>query len=257
MPRENSFTDSEGRSLTPDLEDEFDPVPRSASPAQLQPEQSHMLYDNIFSNEYSQDSAPQPTQRTSSSMGPTSPRLKHAAAPHFQSPKDRFRTTVRKIISMRRTSTILSRYGLAGAEPGIDPRRHSANIQYAHIRERCMIQIADYSTVRSSFGKMDNERFVKLLNDDACSRREPWAKVRWINMCGISWDVISALALKYGMLCGEDIEHYIISSRLYRPSPPRPRRCPSQTRTHPLQNGLLQQSPLYPRLVSHTRFLSI
>lgn len=190
MPRENSFTDSEARSLTPDLEDEFAPVPRSASPAQV--ESCH---------ESSKDDVPKFSPRKPSSTNPPSPQLRHAIVPHSQSPKDRFRATVRKIISMHRTSTVLLRYGVAGAEPGIDPRRHSATMQYAHVRERCVIQIADYSTLRCSFGKMDNEHFVKMLNDDACSQREPWARVRWINVCGISWDVISALALKYGMVC--------------------------------------------------------
>jgi len=182
MPRENSLTDSAGRSLTPDLEDEFAsslPVPRPVSPTQ----------QSLSSDGHSQDPIPQP------------PLSNHVqlVAPHFQSPKDRFRMIVRKVISMYRTSAVMSRYGSAGAEPGVDPRRYSASIHYAHVRERCVIQIVDYSTVRSSFGKMDNERFVKMLNDESSSRREPWAKVRWINVCGISWDVMSALALKYGM----------------------------------------------------------
>ncbi|OJA15774.1 hypothetical protein AZE42_10296 [Rhizopogon vesiculosus] len=190
MPRENSFTDSEGRSLTPDLEDEFAPS-RPLYPIQVEQPVLHS------------------SQRASSSINPTSSQLRHAATPHPQSPKDRFRDIVHKVISMHRTATVLSRYGLAGAEPGIDPRRHSAIIQYAHVRERCVIQIADYSTVRSSFGKMDNERFVKLLSDEGSSRREPWAKVRWINVCGISWDVMSALALKYDLhpLALEDVLH--------------------------------------------------
>jgi hypothetical protein len=214
MPRENSFADSEGRSLTPDLEDEFAPsfpLPRSASPQVV--EQS--------SSEPSQDPVLQAPRRASSSTNSTSP-IKHAPAPHVLSPKDRFRSSVRKVISMHRTSTIISRYGLAGAEPGVDPRRHSANIQYAHIRERCVIQIADYSTVRSSFGKMDNKRFMNMLSNEASSQREPWAKVRWINVCGISWDVMSALALKYGVLCGYNVSCEVLNDIVHRPSPSRP-----------------------------------
>lgn len=110
---------------------------------------------------------------------------------------------------MHRTTTVLSSFGLAGAEPGVDPRRHSAYIHYAHIRERCEIQITDYSTVRSSFGKMDNARFVQMFNDERSSERESWVKVRWINVCGISWDVMSVLALKYDLhpLALEDVLH--------------------------------------------------
>lgn len=110
---------------------------------------------------------------------------------------------------MHRTTTVLSGFGLAGAEPGVDPRRQSAYLHYAHIRERCEIQITDYSTVRSSFGKMDNARFVQMFNDEKSSKREPWVKVRWINVCGISWDVMSVLALKYDLhpLALEDVLH--------------------------------------------------
>ncbi|KAG1813918.1 uncharacterized protein BJ212DRAFT_383571 [Suillus subaureus] len=209
MPRENSFTDSDKRSLTPDLEDEsmtsLSPAPRSASPAASDVEPS------LSSNGSSQKPAPisQSWRRAPSSIIPASLRPKRAPALHFQTPKDRFRACVRKVISMHRTTTVLSGFSLAGAEPGVDPRRQSAYLHYAHIRERCEIQITDYSTVRSSFGKMDNERFVQMFNDERSSERESWVKVRWINVCGISWDVMSALALKYDLhpLALEDVLH--------------------------------------------------
>ncbi|KAG2153526.1 uncharacterized protein EDB93DRAFT_221576 [Suillus bovinus] len=194
LPRENSFRDSVGCS-TSDLEDEFMPSlssPRySASPAHIRPSPP--------SNRLSQEPVPQSRRGTSSSIFTASLRLKRVPAPHFPTPKDRFRACVRKVISMHRKTTALLGFGLAGAEPGVDPRRQSAYFHYAHIHERCEIQIADYSTVRSNFAKMDNERFVQMLNDEGSSEREPWVKVRWINVCGISWDVMSALALKYGL----------------------------------------------------------
>lgn len=85
-----------------------------------------------------------------------------------------------------------------GAEPGIDVRQDSASLTYGHIVKNCVIEIADYSTIRSSFGKMTNREFINYLGDDAASEREPWVKVRWINIGGVSWDVVRALALKYG-----------------------------------------------------------
>ncbi|KAG2105785.1 uncharacterized protein F5147DRAFT_237286 [Suillus discolor] len=149
LPRENSFTDSVGCCLTPDLEDEFvpspSPPPRSASPAHIE--------SSLPSNGPSQEPVPQSWRRASSSKIPASLRAKRAPALYFQTPKDHFRACVRKVISIHRKTTILLGFGLAGAEPGIDPRRQSADLHYAHIRERCEIQIADYSTLRSSFGK--------------------------------------------------------------------------------------------------------
>lgn len=62
-----------------------------------------------------------------------------------------------------------------------------------------MIDIIDYSATRASFGRMTNGEFVKFLENPEASARDPWVKVRWINVGGVSWDVVSAIALKYGM----------------------------------------------------------
>lgn len=72
-----------------------------------------------------------------------------------------------------------------------------------------LIEVADYSAVRSSFGRMSNKTFVDMLQHSGASAREPWVKVRWINIGGISWDVMSALALKYNLhpLALEDVLH--------------------------------------------------
>ncbi|KIJ66521.1 hypothetical protein HYDPIDRAFT_86366 [Hydnomerulius pinastri MD-312] len=197
MPRENSFSDSDGRSLTPDLSEEESVIPE------------HDILPAVV-RQASPVSAPLP--RTSFSPSEkTRPPL-----PHSQStPKDRFRASVRKVIQMHRTATTLSRYGGAGAEPGVDPRRSSAFLNYGHIKQNCVIELADYSTVRSSFGRMTNKEFVRLLNDKTAVKREPWVKVRWINVCGISWDVISALALHYDLhpLAVEDLLHQRGQSR--------------------------------------------
>lgn len=43
---------------------------------------------------------------------------------------------------------------------------------------------------------MSNSEFVNLMSN--ADDRPAWSKVRWINIGGISWDVLSALAIKYG-----------------------------------------------------------
>ncbi|OCH85874.1 hypothetical protein OBBRIDRAFT_797715, partial [Obba rivulosa] len=109
-------------------------------------------------------------------------------------------------MAMHRTSTILAGRGI-GAEPGADPRRASTFLRFGHVRQDCLIEVADYSATRSSFGRMSNREFVKFLDDPGAGRRDPWAKVRWINVGGVSWDVLSALALKYDIhpLALEDV----------------------------------------------------
>lgn len=128
-------------------------------------------------------------------------------------PVDKFRSTVNKIMAMKRSTTILAAIG-AGAEPGIDPRRASMEMQYrtlkkvhntettvpvskTHSLQDCVIEIVDYSAVSSSFLNMRNTEFVDWCASSK-SKRQPWVKVRWINITGVSWDVIKALSLKHG-----------------------------------------------------------
>jgi hypothetical protein len=188
MPRENSFSDGDsGRSLTPDLEQEgyrvapASPIAARGTSAPTSPTRA---------------ARPAVAVASGAAAGPQRP----GAA------KDRFKATVRKVMAMHRTSSVLAGNFGAGAEPGIDPRRASASAQYGHIRQDCVIEITDYSSTKHSFGRMSNHQFVEMLRDPRASQREPWAKVRWINIAGVSWDVVAALALRYGMfhLNGQD-----------------------------------------------------
>lgn len=196
MPRENSFSDSDGRSLTPDLEDELATHPVIAT-FTSSPAQGPVA--SVTSNPPSQD------VRTVRTQSPVQQPQSHTPQQpqSTMTPGDKFRSSVRKIIAMRRGSLAMSR-GRVGAEPGVDPRRGSAFVQYGHIKQQCLIEIADYSAVRSSFGRMTNQEFITMLRDERASAREPWVKVRWINVGGISWDVVSALAIKYGAYCRYD-----------------------------------------------------
>ncbi|KAH9923673.1 uncharacterized protein B0H18DRAFT_878449 [Fomitopsis serialis] len=209
MPRENSFTDSEGRSLTPDLEEAMmreTELHRSDSPEPIvatEGGQPRQLDPDVVSA----PDLPSSQQQASTARSPARPDFDNVLPRAFTTPGDRFRTTVRKVMAMNRTaSSVFVRPGI-GAEPGVDPRRASANMAYSGIKQKCVIEVVDYSTLRVSFGRMTNNEFIKMLRDPSASRRDPWVRVRWINVGGISWDVISALALKYDMhpLAIEDI----------------------------------------------------
>ncbi|KAF7312057.1 Magnesium-like protein [Mycena indigotica] len=183
MPRENSFSDSDGRSLTPDLDDEehgpssptYGTSPIAASPTK-------------------HTALPRPRPSFNSSR------------PAHSEPIRRFRHVVRKVIAMHRSTTVITTRGI-GAEPGVDVRRASADAMYGGIKQDCIIEVADYSSTQSSFGRMTNREFVNFMNDDAASAQEPWVKVRWINIAGMSWDVIKAVSLKYNLhpLALEDV----------------------------------------------------
>ncbi|KAJ7510487.1 magnesium transporter [Mycena galericulata] len=188
MPRENSFSDSDGRSLTPDLEEESRPAPATYATSPSSPIRRRA-----------------PTSSSSKNMETT--QVLEAPGPlATMEPIHRFRYTVRKVIAMRRGTNVLTGRGV-GAEPGVDPRRASADAQFGGIKQDCVIEVADYSAVRSSFGRMTNREFVNLMNDPAASEPEPWVKVRWINIGGMSWDVIKAVSIKYDLhpLALEDV----------------------------------------------------
>ena len=89
-----------------------------------------------------------------------------------------------------------------GAEPGVDPRRRSAEATYSHMMNPCRIEIVDYSTIRNVHRSMSKVEFINLMDTGSSEppTKPPWAKVRWINICGLSWDVIKAVSMAYGTL---------------------------------------------------------
>lgn len=123
MPRENSFSDTSGRSLTPDLPEGNDAYAPQVTPGTELP-----------------GVAVEPTLRPSTTSAPTVPGTRPPTRPSMSGaasdPLARFRSTVHKVIRLHRATTILSAYrGEVGAEPGVDPRRDSAFATYGHLRQ--------------------------------------------------------------------------------------------------------------------------
>ncbi|KAJ6577447.1 magnesium transporter [Mycena capillaripes] len=193
MPRENSFSDSDGRSLTPDLEDE------AAGPPPASP---------VYATSPTSRRAPvSPTKHTVTTR--TTAATTHPTTGVPMEPIHRFRHTVRKVIAMHRSTNVITGARGVGAEPGVDPRRASADAQFGGVKQDCVIEVADYSAVRSSFGRMTNREFVNFMHDPAASERESWVKVRWIAIGGLDWSVIKAVSIKYDLhpLALEDVFH--------------------------------------------------
>ncbi|KAF8646269.1 hypothetical protein AX16_007293 [Volvariella volvacea WC 439] len=117
----------------------------------------------------------------------------------------------------------------AGAEPGVNPRRSSALGHFGHFNETCSISVIDYSADSIVEKELDNRGLIDLLSEgdsqaatssrartpaqgdvsgaSGCSNGK--ATVRWINIGGIDWGVLSALAIKYNLhaLALEDVLH--------------------------------------------------
>lgn len=230
MARENSLSDSDGRSLTPDIEEEndFDMGPAHGSsaaapaseantdqqaqtslkslPSNTQSSAASTMVPGAETRENQQQRQKPSFTEVYSAPPAIPPRKTTMASPSItrdipgrpSMPLERFRSSVRKVIHLTRGSSAMS-LGGAGAEPGIDPRRSNAFLNYGHIHQHCTIQVTDYSWVRSIPRQMHNKEFVEFMADAQSSPRAPWIKVRWINIGGISWDVMSAVALAYSM----------------------------------------------------------
>ncbi|KAJ7608803.1 hypothetical protein FB45DRAFT_945966, partial [Roridomyces roridus] len=56
----------------------------------------------------------------------------------------------------------------------------------------------DYSATNCNFTNIRNAEFVDWCANPK-TKRQHWVKVRWINIAGISWDVIKAVSLRHGM----------------------------------------------------------
>lgn len=83
-----------------------------------------------------------------------------------------------------------------GLEPGIDTSEtappghegHLTSVHYENLKQRCEITVVDFSNDDISTADLDNDNIEEFLHKP----QEP-DDVRWINVNGLSWDVIRVL----------------------------------------------------------------
>lgn len=92
----------------------------------------------------------------------------------------------------------------AGAEPGIDTTK-DAEPHFSHLAQQCQITVVDWST-----DKIEPKHFDNAGLEDYMRQPKPdWATCRWININGLSWDVIKSVgnSKKLHRLAIEDLIH--------------------------------------------------
>ncbi|KAM0789443.1 hypothetical protein ACM66B_000266 [Microbotryomycetes sp. NB124-2] len=110
----------------------------------------------------------------------------------------KFQSAARKISAAR----ILSRRDVYEPRtPGIDARK----VDLPDLHCEAVIQTVDCSKQAVEFGVYDATSLRSYLDRD----RPDWAKLKWIHVNGLSWDVIKPLAIKYDLhpLAVEDLLH--------------------------------------------------
>jgi len=85
-----------------------------------------------------------------------------------------------------------------GQEPGLDPSKpNGGRAQLPTLRADCDITVVDYSEDDMLMRHLDNTTLAGWIEKEG--KKEEWTKCRWINVNGLSWDVIQALG-KYKRL---------------------------------------------------------
>lgn len=90
-----------------------------------------------------------------------------------------------------RTSSYQPLGDIPGAEPGINP--NELTVKGTDLYTECQITVVDFSQDTVEQEDFCNADFIKFLEKD----RPSWSKVRWINVNGLSWDVISGIGKKW------------------------------------------------------------
>ncbi|CAH1763439.1 2342_t:CDS:2 [Entrophospora sp. SA101] len=100
------------------------------------------------------------------------------------SEKNKWKAMTKKVIVARRLLTV-DNFHSPGRDPGIDPKNYP-----------CSIFVSDFGEDEVVYsGKFSNKDLEGFLEKD----RPDKTNVRWINVNGISWDVIKTLALKFDL----------------------------------------------------------
>jgi hypothetical protein len=76
-----------------------------------------------------------------------------------------------------------------GAEPGVDTQNDTDALKYHQLHTLCQITVVDFSDERVECHELDNDSLEAFLDQP----KEDWVSCRWINVNGLSWDVIRML----------------------------------------------------------------
>ncbi|KAK5656027.1 hypothetical protein OQA88_5166 [Cercophora sp. LCS_1] len=77
-----------------------------------------------------------------------------------------------------------------GTEPGVDTSRaDGGHSTMAKPHAECQVTIVDFSTDKINVEELDNNQLIEFLKKP----QPDWVQCRWINVNGLSWDVIKAI----------------------------------------------------------------
>ncbi|KAL8280853.1 hypothetical protein RQP46_006857 [Phenoliferia psychrophenolica] len=126
---------------------------------------------------------------------------KHRPATDTRTSTQKFQQATRKVMLANRAISY-NKGWTTGREPGIDPR----HVDLPDLHNKVVVQVVDLCREDARFTVLENADVPGFL----AKPRPEWAKVRWMHVNGLSWDVIKPIALEYNLhpLSLEDMLHH-------------------------------------------------
>ncbi|KAI1798576.1 hypothetical protein F4811DRAFT_547989 [Daldinia bambusicola] len=166
----------------------------------VSPTTTTMPMHNLDTNAGTSASAPLevPPGRTgshrSSHVKITTPRQSGENSPPPVSPVSAFRrrmTRSNTFLTVEEFEEFESQPGWKpGAEPGVDPSKPDGGQETVPtLHAECQITVVDFSQDNLEIHELDNHQLINFVQKP----QPDWVKCRWINVNGLSWDVIQAL----------------------------------------------------------------
>lgn len=119
---------------------------------------------------------------------------KRSISPHIKRRATRS-ATVKSFKTTQSAGPLRPSWG-PGQEPGLDPSKpNGGRTSSPMLHEECQITVVDYSEKYMEMHDFDNAGLIEFIQQE----QEPWIKTRWINVNGISWDVIQSLGKQYNL----------------------------------------------------------
>ncbi|GBF99998.1 hypothetical protein Rsub_12725 [Raphidocelis subcapitata] len=111
----------------------------------------------------------------------------------------------RDALALKRVAGIAHSLGVL---PGLDVTRDAVEYEkaYGHIKARASISLTDYSRDKVDIVEGASNAMLPMLLDRP---RPEWSRVRWLNIMGLSWELVLQLARRYDWhpLAVEDLMH--------------------------------------------------
>ncbi|CAE6485204.1 unnamed protein product [Rhizoctonia solani] len=127
---------------------------------------------------------------------------------NLPSGRDKFRSLVNKVISRRRVCIAIQEEVSRShsLDQGADPRNLRSELRFGSIVTKCTIEVTQYSEEGCQTTSYNNAGLVGLLKGNTLAELRT-GEVRWINVAGISWDVVKELAIRFNLhpLSVEDV----------------------------------------------------